>query len=77
MATESQKNRKKEAREINKCKLYDFCQVNNVELNPITDYQIRLNEKVDVFVTSKKLFDLQTKKWGIYENEEDLLKLIK
>lgn len=77
MVTESAKRRKKEAREVNKCELYDMCQLNNIEVRAITEYQIRIGERLDAYVTAKKFFDLRSKRWGMYNDVNELLKIIK
>lgn len=75
MTTESKKARLREQRESEKCRIDDFCHDHSIEKEEITEYQIRLNGRVDVYPTGKKycLLNGYGGKWGQYERIEELL----
>lgn len=67
-----------EAREIEKCAISDFCDVNRYEMNFINPYQIRIDDKVDVYPTSKKFCVMHWASltgrplWGTYQSIKDI-----
>ena len=75
--TESQKAYRRDRRDTNKCYLLDFCEKHRFEMESLTEYQTRINDKVDIYPTSKKYFVLSIRKWGGYNNLEELIKYIK
>lgn len=50
-------------------KLYD--------ISPITVYQWRFNDVLDIYPSSCKYFDLRTKEWGDYQANNILLYFLK
>lgn len=70
--------KKAEAREIEKCAISDFCEVNGYEMEFINKYQIRIDNKVDVYPTNKKFCVMHwasatgCPQWGTYQNIEDI-----
>jgi hypothetical protein len=77
MSTASKKARLKEQRERGKCEIDDFCHSHNLQFEFITEYQIRIDGKVDVFPTNKRFYNLQNSRWGWYNRVEELLELLK
>lgn len=77
--TKSKRERIRNQRETEKCVIDDFCHDHGIERREITGYQIRLNEKVDIYPTNKKYCVLNRYggKWGRYEKIEELLDKIK
>lgn len=75
MATEAKKARLRESLENGKCEIDDFCKVYSLQMRSITEYQIRINEKIDVYPTRRK-FHIISKVdeiWGEYQEVEELL----
>ena len=74
-----QKEKEKLARRnLNLCELYDFCQENKIEMYQINEYQVRLNNKLDIYPTNKKYCvfnkeDYLKNKWGVYSDLKELL----
>ncbi len=73
--SEAKRQRLREQREIGKCELYDFCEAHSFQTRLINEYQIRVNESVDVYPTNKRFCVLSETKpiWGKYEKLEELL----
>ena len=74
---------KKERAEINKCELYDFCQNHKFNADFITAYQVRVNNRVDIYPKGQKYCIMHWASesgkptWGKYDKIQDLLKYIK
>lgn len=80
MATEAKKARLQNQREKEKCRIDDFCAEYRIEMRQINEYQIRLNERLDVYPTSKKycILDRYDKtRWGQYQNVKELLTILR
>jgi hypothetical protein len=77
--TNAKKERLKEQREMEKCRIDDFCHEHEIEKVEITEYQIRLNGKMDVYPTNHKFCILNSfgGKWGQYNRIEELLEKLK
>ena len=75
MTTIAKRERIAEEREQEKCRVYDYCEENKIEMEFINDYQIRLNGKLDVYPTNKKFCAFQPRThWGFYYSLEELCK---
>ncbi len=72
MTTQAKKERMAEEREREKCVVHDFCEANKIPFEFITDYQIRLAERLDIYPTAKKycFFDRGASRWGMYTTIE-------
>ena len=44
--------------------LQDLCEEKGYTMRHITDYQVRVNNKLDIYPTRLKYFYLPTKEWG-------------
>lgn len=75
--TESKKKRMAGRREMGKCEVKDLCDQHKLDFRMITDYQIRVDNKVDIYPTGKKYFNLRTKDWGQYETMDEILVMVK
>jgi hypothetical protein len=67
--TQAVKQRDANARNLNLCKLTDLCEEKGYTMRHITDYQVRVNNVLDVYPTRLKYFHLPTKEWGQLSNE--------
>jgi hypothetical protein len=84
MSTKRKKEMLKHERSKNLVDLDDFCSDQKLEMNFISDYQVRLERNgttLDVYPTSKKyclIYHKGNKKgvWGMYFKVEDLLKYL-
>lgn len=77
MTTQAKKERMAQEREAEKCRVHDVCEAHKVEFELITDYQIRIAGKLDVYPTAKKycwLFAPGGARWGMYHSIEHLLR---
>ena len=85
MSSKSKKRVKaaKERREIGKCELSDFCEKHDFDMVFINEYQIRVNDRVDIYPTGRKYCIMHwatndgIQRWGKYNNLKELLKYIK
>lgn len=79
MTTATKKARLREQRESEKCRIDDFCKEHGIEMEHMTEYQIRLDGKIDVYPTNKKYCILSRfgGKWGQYNKIEELLNKLK
>lgn len=72
----------KEIREVGKCELSDFCEKYGFYMELKNEYQIRVNNRVDIYPTSRKYCIMHwatndnIQRWGQYDKLEDLLKYI-
>lgn len=57
----------------NKAKLLEFCSKNNLQYREIMPYQIRIDEKIDIYPTNKKYCILAIDQWGTYLELRDIL----
>lgn len=76
MTTQAKKARLREQREMEKCEIDDFCKQHKLEQEYITEYQIHIENVIDIYPTGKKYFLLKEKKWGMYNFTADILKLL-
>jgi len=72
---------KRKRRNLNLCELYDFCKENNIEMYEINEYQVRLNNKLDIYPTNKKYCvfnkeDYTRNIWGAYSDLKEIIKFI-
>lgn len=74
MATASKRERLAEEREKEKCAVHDYCEANGIKMEFINDFQIRLNDTLDVYPTAKKYCYLPKPVWGMYTRVEDIVK---
>lgn len=58
-----------QSRNLHLCKLIDLAEEQGYTLRHITDYQVRVNNVLDVYPTRLKYFDLTTKEWGTFTPE--------
>lgn len=61
---------------MGKCQLDDLAKEHGWEVRHMTEYQIRINNILDVYPTSKKYCNLRTKIWGQYESYKELVKIV-
>lgn len=75
----AKKERLRNQREIEKCKIDDFCKDHNIKMAHLTEFQIRLNKRIDVYPTNKKYCILNAfgGKWGRYSDLDELIKYLK
>jgi hypothetical protein len=87
MSLETRRQRHKEVVKVknkqslnrNLCKLQDLAEEKGYTLVHITPYQVRVNNKVDIYPTRLKYFHLATKEWGTLSEdmfEQKIIKLI-
>lgn len=74
MSTASKRYRLATQREQEKCVVHDYCEANGIEMVYITDYQIRLNGKLDIYPTAKKFCYLPKPVWGMYTRIDEVVK---
>lgn len=72
--TKSKRNRLRVQREGEKCAIHDFCDEEEISMDEITPYQIRLNGVVDVYPTRKRycVLDRNGGMWGTYRDIKQL-----
>ena len=46
-------------------------------INPLTPYQWRFCEQIDIYPSSCKYFDLKTQTWGTYHSNSKLIDFLK
>lgn len=71
------KVRNEKSRNLNLCRLQDLAEEQGYTLVHITPYQVRVNNKVDVYPTRLKYFHLATKEWGVLTVEMFEQRIIK
>lgn len=80
--SKNKSKQREEARELEKCFISDFCDLNGYEMNFINTYQIRIDDKVDVYPTSKKFCVMHwasktgCPQWGSYESIDEIKKYL-
>ncbi len=76
MATKAKKERLGQQRDIGKCEIDDFCKKYGLQHRYLSDYQIRINEFIDVYPTNRRYHVISKagQPWGWYNEVEDLLK---
>lgn len=74
MSTQAKKERLAQQRDQQKCEIIDFVEQHKFECEHLNDYQIRINGILDVYPTNKKYCVLKTKRWGMYDRVEELLR---
>lgn len=45
-------------------------------INPLTPYQWRFNNKIDIYPSNCKYFELETRTWGEYQSNKRLKKFL-
>ena len=76
MSTQASKQRRSKSLNKGKCEISDLAEEYGWEIKHITEYQIRINNILDIYPTNKKYCNLNTKGWGQYENVKDLVKIV-
>lgn len=75
---ERQRVRKAKVRNFTKCELQDLCEEKGFEVKHLTEYQIRIEGKLDIYPTSRKYHLLTKNERGeIHELEFDIIRLLK
>lgn len=57
----------------NKVELLEFCKKNNLDTREVMPYQIRIDNKIDIYPTNKKYCILAIDQWGTYSKLTDIL----
>lgn len=74
---ERQKVKKARARNFTKCELQDLCDEKGYKAVHLTEYQIRIEGKLDIYPTSRKYHLLTKNERGdINELEVDIIRLL-
>lgn len=77
MSTQAVKFRNKQNLNRNLCKLQDLAEEKGYTLVYISPYQVRVNNKVDIYPTRLKYCHLPSKEWGVLTEEMFEQKIIK
>ena len=68
MSSQSNKQRLNQ----NKAELLEFCKKHNLPYKMIMEYQIRVDNRIDIYPTRKKYCILGINSWGVYCDLEEI-----